>query len=409
MTRILIFKAIAFLITALILPSTVFGGSGPVGKDAAGAGHTEIRLAETSRLPGGWRGKLGDHEIMVCISDKHATYYTIGHYSRISMDLKDGGALLWQESFPAGHIGLWKIDAENGEALTGQWKSQQETLPIRLTRIHSKEGGARFCEEIYRELARAESVKQGQPQELHGLRFRKLSAINGYVSSVEILNESGKYAELNKHLRTDFENNMTTAFACEDVQLFDMDKNEEFPYVRGSSLFALNGHWVTLLDEGGGHCGSEGADNLPHLVTLDTETAKPLNLNRWLQRNPDQSREESEGSLYSPPDNLTSLIYEYTARLKERSRFKNDECAILDSSDPMEPTFEISLGNAGLIFSTSYAPATADFCDVYGVEIPFQKLNRFLTPEGRQSIENLRRLGLGQVSEGRILAPHRVP
>lgn len=404
MTRIILCVAIAGLMGALTLPVAASDNESQPATD-----DKEIRLPEKSKLFGSWRGKLGEQEIMLCISDKHATYYTVGHYSRVSMDLKGADALRWQETFPAGNTGTWKIDADSDEALRGQWENGRERRPITLARMPSAKGDTRFCETIYRELARTAPVKQLETQELNGLRFRKISAINGYVSSVEILDNSGKYAELNRYLQTGFTDKVVSAFACQDMNLFETDQNEEFPFVRRSSVFTVNGPWITLLDEGGGHCGAEPADNLPHLSTLGVATAKPLKLNRWLKSNPDQGAPDEDGQLYSPPDDLTSTIYDYTAHLRQSSRFKNDECDILDSVDPLEPTFEISLGDAGVIFSTSYVPVTADTCDVYGVEIPFAKLAPFLTPEGKRAVDRLKMSRHGTTSQGGILAPHRAP
>lgn len=403
-TRIILCAAIAGLMGTLTLPGAAIGR-----ENHSATGNNEIRLPEKSKLFGSWRGKLGSQEIMLCISDKYATYYTVEHYSRVSMDLKEAEALRWQETFPAGRNGTWKIDTDNDKAITGQWTNGRETLPIRLARMPSATGHTRFCENIYEELARTAPVKRWETQELNGLGFRKISAIDGYVSSVEILDDNSQYTGLKRYLQKDFTDKIVSAFACQDMNLFESDRNEEFPFVRRSSVFAVNGSWITLLDEGGGHCGAERADNLPHLSTLETATAKPLNLNRWLKSNPDLGEPSEGGSLYSPPDDLTSIIYAYTAQLRQNSRFKNDECAILDSVDALEPTFAISLGDAGVIFSTSYVPVTEDTCDVYGVEIPFPKLARFLTPEGKQAIDRLKISGHGTKSQGGILAPQRAP
>lgn len=390
MKSIIEFKAVAYITLMLALPAAAPGAETPPGKGKPEPEKSEIRLPENSQLFGSWHGTLGNQDVMVCISDQHATYYTVGHYSRVVMELRDSGALRWQESSPAGRQGIWKIDAENKETITGEWTNHQETLPIRLERMHAKQN-MRFCEEIYQELALAAPVNRGQEQTLDGLRFRKISAIKDYLSSVEILDESGKYAALNKRLRDEFIQHITSAYACQDQHLFEMGKDEEFPYARDTSLFAVMGPWVTLLNNGGGHCGVLPADNLPRLSTLEIDTAQPLKLNAWLTKDSERDWVDGEGPLYAPPERLTRIIYAHAMELEKKIRTKDDpECEAIYDSDPLEPMFAISLSTKGIIFSTSYAPAIANLCNVYGVEVPFSKLTRFLTPTGKQGVKLLK-------------------
>ncbi|HEY5993417.1 MAG TPA: hypothetical protein VIU46_02335 [Gallionellaceae bacterium] len=385
-------KLLTFIATTSIIAAFCLSGTASGEETSPDANTKEIRLPENSHLFGSWRGKLGDQEVMVCIADRHAAYYAVGHYSRITLTLADSSALIWKEGYPAGHQGIWKLDADNDEAVTGTWSAREGTapIPIRLNRMRSKEKNLRFCEEIYRELASAEPITRGKEQGRYGMRYREVSVLGDSVSSIEVLGGNDTVSALNKYLRDDFQNKIVSTFACQDMNFFETDENRKIPYTRRVSLFTVNGPWITLLDRGGGRCGAEHADNLQHLTTLELETAQPLKLAEWLVKNDENDHVDEDGRLYSPPEELTALLYEFAGKLEKKIRTKEDpDCEAIIDPDPFEPILALSLGDKGIIFSTSYAPATANFCDVWGVEIPFPKLTQFLSPKGKQAIKIL--------------------
>ncbi len=353
----------------------------------------DISLADNSPLRGVWHGTLGKQQVMVCFSSNLSSYYYLRHSSGMALFEQDADGHGWIEKVGTVTTGVWKIEPASGDAVAGLWSDPtgKIRLPISLTRIALAKADGRDCVTGAGNVAfnqprvAAQEIASGPVQTTDGMRYRTIAALDGDVSSIELLGEPGQYDALNKQLRDGLLTEIGTAFNCQDI-LYRRSEHlpgggkREWPTADKTTLFAVNGKWLTLLSGGGGDCGGAHPSYGTYHYTVDSGTGEKLNVMHWLKS------DQKDEYLYHPPEKLNALIVRQAERQARADHAGDGGCAGIYAEASQDGYF-VALGKAGIIFSITL-PHAAAACNE-DIEIPYARLQPYLSQEGKHAVRQL--------------------
>lgn len=228
-----------------------------------------------------------------------------------------------------------------------------------------------------------QEITVGDVQQQNGISYRRLSALNGAVRSMELIGEGDKFAAINQKFLDGLRGAIDDSFFCQ-ANLDKMTsangmKKQDSAYAYRTSIVSVTGRWITLSEGGGGNCGRNHPTNGGTIYTVDAGSGEKLELSAWLKG------EKKYGYLYTPPEKLNDLIIRQAIRQSKKSHPRGDEedRACLHILGSNEDGYTLSLGKKGLVFSTDLSHSVAA-CNE-DVEIPYEKLQPFLTKEGKNA------------------------
>lgn len=330
---------------------------------------------------------------MVCFSSNLSTYYYLRHAAGMALFEQDQEGRGWVEKIGPTPTGTWKLDPPADDTVVGQWSDPagRTVLPIRLTRIVLAKPKGRSCvlgagnAAFNQPRLAAQEILSGQVQTMDGIRYRMIAALDGDVSSIELVGEPGQYDVLNKKLRDGLLTEIGTAFNCQDIlyrrtELPQTEAKREWPTSQKTSMVAVNGKWITLLAAGGGDCGGAHPSYGTYHYTLDSSTSEKLNVMRWLKGD---SKDEY---LYHPPEKLAALIVQQADSQARANHGADGGCEGIYKEFNKDGYF-VALGKAGIIFSTTM-PQAAAACNE-DIEIPYARLQPYLSKEGKNAVRQM--------------------
>ncbi|MGN6323722.1 MAG: integrase core domain-containing protein [Dyella sp.] len=170
--------------------------------------------SDVPSINGTWAGKIGGSQVVACFANENysgrasqfGAYFYLQHAKLIGLQTGDGNGDLWSEGDDKNPTGIWSVRIKDN-ILTGTWSSSTQTkkLPITLIRIRSitsyrsstcnSEDGI-FVPDVYK-LAHSIKVMPGNIKLVDGKRYRQLTALDGAVKSVELIDSTKSAAELN--------------------------------------------------------------------------------------------------------------------------------------------------------------------------------------------------------------------
>lgn len=225
----------------------------------------------------------------------------------------------------------------------------------------------------------AQKIMTGEIQKLDGISYRTISALDGHVTSIELLGEGDKYAFINKKLRNGLRDAIGGFFACQ-ASLDEMTSEnglakEDSQYSQWIRIVSFNGRWITLSDSVNSTCGGPHPITDGTIYTLDTSNGEKLDLLKWLKS------EKKNDYFYSPSEKLNGLILRQAIYQSNKNHPGDHECQDLLVS--YDDGYKLALGKTGIVFSTYFSHSAAA-CDE-DVEIPYAKLQPFFTKEGKEA------------------------
>jgi hypothetical protein len=357
--------------------------------EAGSARSVRIELSQNSPLLGGWTGRIGKHQVIVCFARNVTQYYYLSHLSGRSLILspQDDAGRNWTEaddlgltSQPTGH---WVFNGTTGDALEGTWSDPEgrSTLPIRLARFKDSAGLVGRCDFRAMQAAQGihpEQVEAGDEQVLQGVHYRVLSALNGSVSTIEFLDAEGKYDAHNRKLRKELQEEIGQGLECQETVAGLNWGAFGWPYTSRVRPSALHGNrWVTLQKSLDYACGGAHPNAESNLETVDLFSGKDVHPERWV-------RHDKDGNL---PKKLDQMITRQVLAQLKATRGGDDCDNVYAGEGRISGGYVIELGNNGMVFYASL-PHVVYACTEY-VEIPYDRLQPYLTQEGREAISQL--------------------
>ena len=371
-----------FLVALLSIPMFAMGGE----------------TGKASALDGIWQGTIGKQAVMACVAQGAGSYFYLRYSQAIPLSLQDEKELVLAEGPKGSPTGFWRMKSVGGDAVDGTWsdKSRVRSAPIRLVRFkrlsaeHSSGCGSYMLDKR----VQLQKISVGKVSALSGKRYKKLSASDGNVTSIELLEPGAAIEELNTRLRNELSLNMSEYFACptEGMGINGKDGAEEKPdFSSEIAPVFWNDRWITFLQNGSGNCGGAHPYSGFSYTTWNLATGELVNPWTWIahSRKKDASPEYDKYYFnYSAPEELNKIIVAKAvkARLLFNPKEAQEDPNCLDILTE-NTEYQLSLGTRGLVFSHNF-PHVALACDD-NIEIPYAKLSAFLTKEGKAAVKSI--------------------
>ncbi len=336
--------------------------------------------AEAPNPYGLWSGTVGKQKVMVVLDGGrcYSGYYYLRHAQTIGLKAKDQAGLAWQESLDGNVSGNWSLQQGAADMLQGNWSSVdgKRSVPIHLDRVAVHNTDTDECSPAVAAYnAALLKIALGslavQEAKMGDLSYRTLSVPGTEINTFEI--PPGKYhvPRLNKILREGLSGSVSQFYECSERiglvhNIYTVDEGPD--PIQGNVL----NYNTQILDNCGAYPINTISQTSWDLVNdRPIEPVKPAEVENWL-------RHDERGGWRSAK--LIDLLVQ-TATAEN----PGDECNGYIKSDG---SISVTLGENGLAFAVGYAHVI-QACDRV-IEVPFDKLAPFLSPEGKRAVAELR-------------------
>lgn len=367
--------------------------------------------SDVPSINGIWAGKIGGSQVVACFANENysgrasqfGAYFYLQHAKLIGLQTGDGNGDLWSEGDAKNPTGIWSVRIKDN-ILTGTWSSSTQTkkLPITLIRIRSitsyrgstcnSEDGI-FVPDVYK-LAHSIKVMPGNIKLVDGKRYRQLTALDGAVKSVELIDSTKSAAELNAMLINELRDDISSYYACA-TRNEGNDKGGwrrvKHDYTSELEPLFWRANWISFSKIEAGDCGGAHPFSEYTPVTLDSVTLKEINLWHWVSGSRKADASDDNGDYYGnyrASEGLNKLIAEKAVkqRIAQFPEEVHEENGCVDAiRDNHE--YQIRLGDKGMVF-TQHFWHSMEACDD-DVEIPYGALLPFLTKTGKVAVKEI--------------------
>ncbi len=359
----------------------------------------QARIAQLASPENGlWTGTIGNQEVVACFFhfdlpqySNESGYFYVRHAQRIALEPRRESSNVWSEGDSQSPTGIWKFNDRHGDLLLGTWSdvAGKKSVPIRLKRFKTLSMGdpgsfSDSCSPEYGILnaamyarIQAAKVTVGKTQTANGKPYRTISALDGAVETLEMLDQSGAVAELNERLRNELTVGIREYHGCAAALDEQYGEGGEADYGATVKLAHWDEHRISFVRSIGGFCGGAHPFFESTYSTWDLTTGKEVNLLTWLEQ--DKAKRDIYDSGSFIPRQLDKIIAE--AAVKERGEDETDDCLSVIRDNH---SYQLSLGGQGLIFHSRFAHVV-QACD-FSIEIPYATLAPFMTKAGREAI-----------------------
>lgn len=364
---------------------------------------------DTPSLNGTWVGNIGSSQVVACFTSSNysgnvsqgGVYFYLRYAKLIALEAGDANGDLWNEWDAKNHTGSWSVRVKH-DILTGTWSNSDQTkkLPITLVRARSitsyrsstcnSEVGI-FVPDVYKQ-AHSVKVASGDIKSIDGKRYRQLSALDGAIKSVELVDSISSTAALNAMLINELRDGVSSYYTCHnrgEGDGKDSWKEVKHDYTSELELTFWRANWISFSTVEAGDCGGAHPFIEYTPVTLDLVTLKEINPWHWISDSRKEDAFSDNGDYYDnyqAPEALNKLIAQKA--LKQRiaqfpAEAKNGCMAVIEDNHE----YQIRLGDKGMIFTPHFGHSM-EACDS-DVEIPYGKLFPFLTKDGRVAVKKI--------------------
>jgi len=347
---------------------------------ASGLSPLEARL-------GVWRGTVGTHSIMACLqrANSGAAYYYVEHGLSIALSPEpDTDGTTWSERTNDGtESGTWALDKAQDNTLIGWWSDAtgKRTLPIHLTRVVAPGDPGNACGSGMTTPARrafdapridAQTVKI-EPWSAHE---RKLSALDGKITAIELLDDAPNAKAFNATIREWVRDQIAGYYDClSSAPQGDFSEELEIQWRADP--------WIVMREIYQADCGGAHPSRGITSWVWNLAERKRIEPWRWIVTIGKSEDCPYLGCEQQPTDELNDLIVAAATRNKG-----GDECSDSVNEYRKYGFYQLRPSAGGLVFSTDF-PYAAQACDE-DIEIPWKKLEPFLSVQGRKAMRTIR-------------------
>ena len=358
----------------------LFAVFAPAFGPAFGLSPLEARL-------GVWRGTIGTHRIMACLqrANSGAMYYYVEHGLSIPLLPKpDTDGATWSEHADEGsESGTWTLDTVQSDTLAGRWSDAtgKRTLPIHLTRVVAPGDPGSACGSGMPVAANhafdapridAQTVKI-EPWSEHE---RKLSALDGKITAIELLDDAPNAKAFNATIREWVRDQIAGYYDClSSAPQGDFSEELEIQWRADP--------WIVMREIFQADCGGAHPSRGITSWVWNLAERKRIEPWRWIVTVGKSEDCPYPGCEQQPTDELNDLIVAAATRNKG-----GDECSDSVNEYRKYGFYQLRPSAGGLVFSTDF-PYAAQACDE-DIEIPWKKLEPFLSVQGRKAMRTIR-------------------
>lgn len=321
-----------------------------------------VPLAAVAASPQGvWKGVIGTKAIIACFNVgspwvAYGSYYYVDYLSPIALSTRETDSY-WHEE---GDTGRWELSAPVNGTVSGTWKNAKgKTLPINLTSIDGNDDESACARDSYN--ARLETrpkIEVGKIVQLSSERSYRTLRFAGQ-ETIELIGPDIALNQINSLLKLDQSKEAVDAYFQQRREFLgrtgspSVDERHAEPTYWDSNFITIRFYeWIA----GTGRSGIS-----TQYRTWDTKTGAEIDLWSWI------GSSSSDAKL---PSKLKTFLY---------TQDESSECA---DGYRGEGDFTLTLDKTGLHIDED---AWGSGCEK-SFFIPYEKLNPFLSPSGKQAI-----------------------
>ena len=338
---------------------------------------------------GVWQGTIGTLPVRACFDQRsdnwaNGSYYYVSKLVPIALR-KESGAGVWTEHDGGAEEsgGSWTLSNQDGNHLSGQWRSGSKSLPVALTRVAARIKEEGFCASAEFHGPRVRPIRvTSAAASNEGIAFTKLTYDVGpafpdtSITGFAIREQQPGDRAINAALRVDASNPDADYLACDRQQVGQNGISGSFAYEAEPAL--LTSEFVSATISSGGDCGGAHPDDSTYHRAFDRKTGKPVDLGTWFTARGVKAREAGDTGPYRE---LTPALRNEVLR-----HFKFDEAECREAVSSAD-YWDIALGRTGLSFTPSL-PHVAEAC-AEPATVPLKDLSGWLSPAGREGVGRL--------------------
>ena len=357
-----------------------------------------------------WTGTIGNSKVTACFqrdddpAHTNQSAYFYNRYSKLitlAPDLQNGS--LWLEGNKQNPTGIWEVKVV-GDLITGQWSNQARThkLAISLSRFESiSTDSSPDCDPLYgvfNPKVLTEKINLGKEQVFNGKSFRDISAAEGAVVSIELIEKTKTAIKLNTLLVNELRREISAYYSCPtagELQTGNQDQDQAANYSSITQPKFWSGHWISLVKLVSGDCGGAYEFHDFSYSTFSLKTGNKVNLWEWItnsKKNDGFPNYDSYYFNYAAPEKLNNIITKKA--IMQRLAFNPNEAneennclgIIKDNTE-----YKILLSKTGFIFTQPFPHVTQACSD--DVEITYGELMPFLTKKGKDAVMTIQENG----------------
>ncbi len=360
---------------------------------ASHAGTTPAALL----YAGTWKGSIGPHAVMVCLSVQGAQYYHLAqrrglwleanapHHNSdeaLALALRTGHFNLTEQVRNAGSVELrplahWQLAPQAEGSLQGTWQALNgaEKWPVQLSRISTPaavdaDDGA-CAADFYAPIQAAHAV-QSRPRQHQGHTYQEL--FTPIARSLALHGQSAGIAAFNSYARQWLGEQAVQDYECTRMGGSTWESALE-PVLWSDTMLVLRDITPEL------YCGGAHGFSSVSYLTWNLQTGTPVAVWEWLQGGAKSAAPQHNPSGEAVRTPLRALLEKHDPR-----NTPGDDCA--EDTEYMEIAQPYP-SPQGLVFETLHSHAMRACND--SIRLGWRQLQALLTPAGKAAMQQWRK------------------
>lgn len=368
--------------------------------------HLSTSKAENTQneLLGVWSGTLGQQEIVACWDQYGGNYYKLQKPLRIALNNKKNSNVWLENEWKESEETIsWLLNKTiNGHLVGSQIQNSTGIrLPIMLTRIRSSapeddKEECNFSGAVYESFntprLTATQIHYGKPTNFMNTKYRVINALDGNITSIELIGVKGSFATANSVLHKEFMSDVLGYLTCDEFE-----PPRQGDYQSQIRLRFINDEWLSWSGHLESYCGGAHPFFGSSTRTINLHTGHEINLWNWFNL---VGKEENDQDNQDEVDSLTQICEFLKNRCLPRplselvintpASYEDKDCKDVDFHGMVDGGYSIGLNERGIAFIPELAEPARGMRTCYAnYTIPFAKLAPFLSKSGSDAIHQI--------------------
>lgn len=346
--------------------------------------------AAPAELAGVWDGTIGTLPVRACFVHREwgdfGAYYYRSRLQMIALDAQEGiGNAFREGNGGAANAPQWLVETANASNLTGRWRGNGRTLPIRLSRVAGVVGDETPCSSQVFHQPRLAGIRVVRTRgSVDGVGYTRMRLDHGgrFDASFETFaldGDSEPVRRVNGILSRGLAGSPPEWFECIRESLAQSASEGSMDERFAPAMIARR--WMSVAHHWDGFCGGAHPSSSNSYLAFDLTTGRQIDIFDWLNARAVR-RERVEGA----EEQLTTLLPALRDAILARWRPEGEDCGeVVRGAD----YWNVGLTRNGLVFAPSL-PHVVQACEEE-FTLPFGRLAPFLTPAGAENVRALQR------------------
>lgn len=241
----------------------------------------------------------------------------------------------------------------------------------------------------------AEKISKGAKKSFMGRNYQELAALDGALTSFQLLDGAKAATALNSRLQNQLRVNIASYYACpteSERQGGKRKKNEKPEFQASIAPLFWNANWLSVVERSSGDCGGAHPFSGFSYSTWNLNNGEAVNPWQWIKHGRKADTPAADANhyfSYAAPEALNKIIVKQAIKQRLKA-FPNEASEANGCVDVIKENkeYQISLGKTGLIFTPNFAHVVLACTE--DSEVSYAEMMPFMNPAGRAALQALR-------------------